>query len=201
MVLVAGALVLVLAAPVADAAGDVKPGAYCPLPEKGQTPQCLLPAKQEYDEFFTALDEGALSDANVAHLERDVASGAASDTPYLAISSLSYGYYRLAQRAAANAGEDPAVVARLQRWNQLLAQAFDASAQDPAYREAVHAAALDLEQRAPAVRLECLDERGDTTACDSTEAVLRGFNRAGDEVGIRGALDRLIRRMLREGDS
>jgi hypothetical protein len=200
-VAVAVALALVLEAPVAGGAGDIAPGAYCPLPEKGQTPQCLLPAKQEYGEFFTALDEGEFSDADAARLERDVASGAASDTPYLAISSLSYGYYRLAQQAADNADEDPAVVARLQRWNQLLAQAFDASAQDPAYREAVHAAALDLRERAPGVRLECLDERGDTTTCDSTEAVLRGFNRAGEQVGIRGALDRLIHRMLAGDDS
>jgi hypothetical protein len=200
-VAVAVALALVTETPVAAGAGDVEPGAYCPLPEAGQTAQCLVPAKREYGEFFTALDEGDLSDADVARLERDVASGAAAETPYLAISSLSYGYYQLAQQAAANAGEDPVVVARLQRWNQLLAQAFDTSAKNPDYREAVQAAALDLQQHAPGVRLECLDERGDTTTCDSTEAVLRGFNHAGEQVGIRGALDRLIHRMLGGRDS
>ena len=199
-VALAGAFALALT-PVAFAAGDVEPGAYCPFPKKGETPQCLAPAKREYGEFFTALDEGELSDADAARLERDVASGAAAEAPYLAISSLSYGYYRLAQRAAANAGEDPAVVARLQRWNELLAQAYDVSEQDPSYRGAVREAALDLQQRAPRVRLECVDERGRTTGCDSTEAVLRGFNQAGDQIGIRGALGRLIERMLGGDDS
>ena len=129
-----------------------------------------------------------------------MASGAAAEAPYLAISSLSYGYYRLAQQAAANAGEDPAVVARLQRWNELLAEAYDVSEQDQGYRVAVRDAALDLQQRAPRVRLECIDERGRTTECNSTEAVLRGFNQAGEQIGIRGALGRLIQRMF-GGDS
>jgi hypothetical protein len=198
-VALAGAFTLALA-PGAFAVEEVKPGAYCPFPKKGETPQCLAPAKQEYAEFFTALDGGELSDADVSRLERDVASGAAAEAPYLAISSLSYGYYRLAQQAAANAGEDPAVVARLQRWNELLAEAYDVSEQDPGYRVAVRDAALDLQQRAPRVRLECIDERGRTTECNSTEAVLRGFNQAGEQIGIRGALGRLIQRMF-GGDS
>ncbi len=46
------------------------------------------------------------------------------------------------------------------------------------------------------VRLECVDERGRTTECNSTEAVLRGFNQAGEQIGFRGALDRLIQRMF-----
>jgi hypothetical protein len=187
---------LAVASAVAVAAGDVKPGAYCPFPKKGETPKCLEPAQQEYDEFFAALAEGELSEDDVSRLERDVASGAASEFAYLAISSLSYGYYRLSQQAAADPGEDPAVVARLQRWNELLAQAYDVSPQDPAYRAAVHEAALDLQQRAPGVRLECADESGRTVACTSTEVVLRGFNRAQEQVGLRGALGRLLNRML-----
>jgi hypothetical protein len=200
---ITGALVLALAlgAAVAFGSGEVKPGAYCPFPKQGETPRCLEPAKEQYAEFFTALDEGEISDADASRLERDVASGAASDTPYLAISSLSYGYFRLAQQAAANADEDPAIIARLQRWNELLAQAYDTSAQDPGYRVAVRDAALDLQQRAPSVRLECVDERGRTAECDSTEAVLRGFNHAEEKVGIRGALGRLIQRVLGGNDS
>jgi hypothetical protein len=191
---------LCITTPTALAAGDVKPGAYCPFPKKGEKPSCMAPAQEEYGEFFTALDEGAeLSDGDVSRLERDVASGAKSDTAYLAISSLSYGYFRLAQQAAANPGEDPAVVARLQRWNQLLAEAYDVSAEDPSYRAAVHEAALDLQERAPAVELDCANERGETVGCYSTEVVLRGFNRAGEQAGIRGALDRLLNRMLGGG--
>jgi hypothetical protein len=195
-----GALLLcgcLLAAPPAGAAGEIEPGAYCPFPKKGETPSCMEPAQQEYGEFFTALDDGdELSEADVSRLERDVASGAKSDTAYLAISSLSYGYFRLSQQAAANPGEDPAVVARLQRWNELLGEAYDVSAADPAYRQAVREAALDLQQHAPAVELDCADERGETVACNSTEVVLRGFNRAEEQIGIRGALGRLLHRML-----
>lgn len=192
---------LCIATPPALAAGDVKPGAYCPFPKKGEKPACMEPAQQEYAEFFTALDEGEeLSDRDVSRLERDVASGAGSATAYLAISSLSYGYFRLAQQAAANPGEDPAVVARLQRWNELLAEAYDVSAENPEYRAAVHEAALDLQQHAPAVELDCANEKGETVACHSTEVVLRGFNRAGEQVGIRGALGRLLNRILGEDD-
>jgi hypothetical protein len=172
--------------------GEVAPGAYCPFPKPGETPTCMEPAKQEYGEFFSAVDDGELSDDEAARVEAEVASGAAGDSPYLAISSLSYGYYRLAQQAAASPGADPAVAARLQRWNELLAAAYDTSADDPQYREAVEAAAQDLSERAPAVTLACADERGRSAECSSTEAVLRGFNRTQEAVGIRGALGRLL---------
>jgi len=191
----------VLFAGLAHAAGEVGPGAYCPFPKKGEKPKCMEPATREYGEFFTALDSGDLSDEDVARLERDVASGAASEEPYLAISSLSYGYFRLSQQAAANPNQDPAIVARLQRWNALLSRAYESSADDPNYRAAVRDAAQDLSERAPAVALACADERGEIVECNSTEAVLRGFNRAQEQVGIRGALGRLLERMLGGDDS
>lgn len=193
--------VAVLPVGVAGAAGDVGPGAYCPFPKKGETPKCMEPATQEYGEFFTALDTGDLSEVDVERLERDVASGAASEERYLAISSLSYGYYRLAQRAVTNPEEDPVIVARLQRWNALLSQAYEGSDDDPHYRAAVRDAALDLSERAPQVMLTCADEHGETVECASTEAVLRGINRAQEQVGIRGALGRLLERMLGGNDS
>jgi len=192
----AALVALVLAARASLGAEAVAHGAYCPFPKAGEIPQCLEPAKREYQEFFTAVDADGVTDADVSRLERDVAAGAASKTPYLAISSLSYGYFRLAQRAAARPDEDPAVVARLERWNALLAQAYASSERDPDYRAAVREAAQDLHERAPRVALECLDPGGGVTKCDSTAAVLRGFNRAGEQVGIRGALGRLIERIF-----
>jgi hypothetical protein len=199
---IAGAILLPIAlgAPLAFGAQEIEPGAYCPFPQEGETPECLEPAQDRYAEFFAALAAGDLSDEDVANLERDVASGAWSDTPYLAISSLSYGYYQLAQLAAANPDEDPAVVARLERWNELLVRAYDISGDDPSYRAAVREAALDLERRGPRVPLECVDERGQTTECNSTEAVLRGFNQAEEKIGIRGALGRLFQRVMGGGD-
>jgi len=193
----AGAVLLPIAlgAPLAFGSDEIKRGAYCPFPEKGATPKCLEPAQDRYAEFFSALAEGTPSDDDVAELERDVASGASSKTPYLAISSLSYGYYQLAQRAAANPDEDPEVVERLQRWNELLVRAYDTGADDPSYRAAVREAALDLELRGPRVTLECVDDHGRTSECNSTESVLRGIDKAEERVGIRAALGRLFRRV------
>ena len=46
------------------------------------------------------------------------------------------------------------------------------------------------------VRLGCADAQGKPAECDSTEAVLRGFDAANDEVGLRGALRRLFERIV-----
>jgi hypothetical protein len=46
------------------------------------------------------------------------------------------------------------------------------------------------------VRLRCVAADGAETECDSTEAVLRGIDTAAGEVGLRGALERLLERMF-----
>lgn len=190
------ALGLSLATAPVRGAGEIKPGAYCPLPEAGAKPKCLAPAQDEYTKFFTALDEGGLDDAQAARVESDVAAGSTSENAYLALSSLSYGYLRLAQRAAAQPEADPALVARLERWNQLLASAYGASEQDEAYRGALREAAADIRERAPDLRLRCLDAEGGESECDSTEAVLRGFDATSSEVGLSGALLRIYQRIV-----
>ena len=185
-------------------AGEIRPGAYCPFPKPGETPACMLPAKQAYGEFFAALDkDGAVGDAALARVEADVAAGAASDNAYLALSSLAYGYYRLSQQAAATPSHDPEIVARLERWNALLAQAYTASPQDTSFQDSVHEAALDLQRRSPKVALSCLDGSGGRVSCDSTDAVVRDIDRLRDEVGVRGALARLLGRFFddSEGDA
>ena len=60
-------------------------------------------------------------------------------------------------------------------------------------------AALDLQHRAPRVELSCLDESGSRVRCDSTEAVLRDIDRLRDQVGVRGALSRLLGRFFGDG--
>ncbi len=194
-------LLLLTAAPFARAAGDIEPGANCPLPKQGEKPRCLVPAMDRYQEFFEALDDQSVGDAKLGRVEREVAAGAASENSYLALSSLAYGYYRLSLRAAAEESADPQVVARLERWNALLGAAYDASPEDERYRQAVHQAARDLQRRAPPVRLRCIDEQGASVACDSTEAVIRGVNAAAGEVGIRGGLERLLERIVGGGSS
>jgi hypothetical protein len=190
-----------LAAMAARGAGPVRPGAYCPFPKPGEKPACMQPAKQEYGEFFTALDgDAAADDAALARVEADVAAGAGSENAYLALSSLAYGYYRLSQQAAATPSNDPEIVARLERWNALLAQAYAASPQDAPFQASVREAALDLQRRSPKVALSCLDDAGARVACDSTDAVVRDIDRLRDEVGVRGALARLLGRFFGESD-
>ena len=198
---IGGLALLALAAPAAHAAEGKVAGAYCPFPKQGETPRCLEPAMAEYTEFFSGLDDGELSDAEATRLERDVASGAAGDTPYLAISSLSYGYYRLSKRAADDPDQNPTVAARLERWNALLAQAYDVSPGARQYRSAVREAASDLRERAPGVQLQCVDAGGAEVACTSTEVVLRGINRVEERVGLRGAIENLIERIFGREES
>lgn len=182
----------------AGAAEGIGPGAYCPLPEKGEVPQCLLPAQDNYEDFFTALDGDAEPEA-LLDVETAVARGAEAEEAYLALTSLTYGYYRLAQRAAAHDETDPAIVARLSRWNDLLSAAYSKSADDDRYRAAVERAVAELQVKAP-VTLPCRDAQGEEAACNSTEAVLRGFNAASEKAGIRGALERLMRRLFGSGE-
>ena len=44
-------------------------------------------------------------------------------------------------------------------------------------------------------------ERGETIECDSTDAVIRGIDAAANEVGFRGALERLLERIFGLEDS
>ena len=111
---------LVAAAPAVESRPP--PGAYCPFPAEGEKPACLQPATEAYAEFFAELETGAMSEEGAARVEADLAAGAASDRSYMALSSLAYGYFKLAERAAAERG-DPEMLARLERWNALLARA------------------------------------------------------------------------------
>ena len=180
-----------------SAGGGTEPGAYCPLPEKGEVPQCMEPAQATYSSYFRALADGNLADADSAQLEQTVAEGAASEHAYLALSSLTYGYYQLARREAGRPEQDPEVALRLARWNTLLERAYAASGEDLAYRAAVHRAARELRERAP-IRLPCQDASGAPAACSSTEGVLRGLEAADERSGIRGALERLLHRFFGE---
>lgn len=194
-----GALLLAagVAGPSAAGGDPAHAGAYCPLPPPGQTPRCLDPAKAQYGDFFASLERGLPEDAATARLEADLAAGAGSERAYLALSSLAYAYWQLSERAAESA-HDAGVALRLERWNGLLREAYASSGGDPSYRAALREAALDLRRRAPPVRVRCVDGAGESTECSSTEAVLRGMDATADEVGLRGALGRLLARIFGE---
>lgn len=192
---------LLLLTPPALAGGGAKPGDYCPLPEKGKVSTCLAPARETYTEFFTALDRDPKEDdADLATVEAVLAGGAGEEQAYLALSSIAYGYYRLAQRAAAAESTDPLITRRLARWNDLLALAYHESPQDARYRSAVRQAAEELNDRAR-ISLPCRGPEGEPAACNSTEHVLRGIDAATERVGIRGALGRVLQRFFGGGDS
>ena len=178
----------VLAASLVAAAGDPsKPGAYCPLPTAGEVPKCLTGAEQTYEGFFLGVREGELDEAAAEKVEAAVRGGQVE-----ALSSLSYGYFMLARAQAASAAPNPARRARLERWNQLLADACANSENDPRYRAAVREAAVDINSSVPALGLRCQDESGQETKCASTEAVVRAIDLARQQTGLRGALSRLL---------
>lgn len=185
----------------ATAVRAVAPGAYCPLPQAGEKPKCLEPAVAAYGEFFEAVEaQGPVSDEPLARVEADVAAGGDESSSYLALSSLAYGYYRLSQRAAEAGGVDADVARRLERWNALLAQAYETHAADDAYRRSLREAAVDLHARAPGVEVACEDAAGQPARCGSTEALLRALHGQRDSVGVRGALGRLLERWFGDGD-
>jgi hypothetical protein len=173
-------------------------GAYCPFPEPGQKPACLAPVQEKYPEFLSAADSGQLDDAGSARVEADLANAATTQDAYLALSSLAYAYYRLAQFEAADPGADPGLVARLEDWNQTLSTVYHDASADPAVRSAVLEAATDLHARAPAVDGEC--EAGQTGSdCNTTGELMLALRSADDfseRQGMRGALSRLLSRML-----
>jgi hypothetical protein len=193
--------VLVLLAPVAGAAGPVTAGAYCPIPEPGEAPGCLDPAKAEYEDFFRAVDAGQADDAQLARVEAAVARGAGEAEGYLALSSLAYGYYQLSREAARTPGANPEIAARLERWNSLLGQVYGAHGDAAPWREAVRAAADDLQRRAPPVELACRGADGEARACSSTDAMLQSLERATGDVGYRGGLERVLERWFGSDES
>jgi hypothetical protein len=196
----ARALLLALAPSLALAAGNA-PGSYCPFPEKGQKPQCLEGAEERYSAFYHGLESGTLDPADAARLEEDLVAGGEAERTYQALSSIAYGYYVLARRAAESAKADPALVARLERWNSILALAYHETPPDASLRAAVREAAQDLQRRAAPVELSCKDAEGRPARCTSTEAVLRSMDDARYRSGVRGQLGRLMERLFGEGGS
>ena len=180
---------------VAAGAGEAPaPGAYCPIPEPGQAKGCLDPAKAEYADFFSAVDEGRTDDAELARVEAAVASGAGEAEGYLALSSLAYGYYQLSREAALTPNADPAIAARLARWNELLGAVYGEDPNAEPWRQAVRDAAHDLQRRAPPVELACRGADGESVPCTSTDAMLQSLEHTTGSIGYRGGLERVLER-------
>lgn len=187
-------LVLVLVGATAQAAGNA-PGAYCPFPEKGQKPQCLTGAEERYSAFYQGLEQGKVESVDTARIEADLAAGGDTRKTFEALSSLAYGYYVLARRAAESPKADPQLVAKLERWNDLLADAYRETPPDGRVAVAVRAAAQDLHQRAAPVDVACTGPDGRPARCSSTEQLLQEMD-ARDHAGVRGQLGRLVEQVF-----
>jgi hypothetical protein len=156
----------------------------------------------EYSDFLAAVDSGQVDDPKVNELERTLRSGGTVQNRSLALSSLAYGYFMLAERAAAEEHPDPVLVARLQRWNELLGGVYEDEDTDPEFRSAVREAAIDLHARAPAVPAEC-EPGSDGQDCQTTGVLLATLRRIDDpsgETGVRGALSKLLGRMFEDDE-
>ena len=159
-------------------------GAYCPLPAPGTKPTCLGVAQAEYGEFFAAIDRGELDPAISARVEADLLS---VERAHLALSSLTFGYYALARSAASEPDADPGLVARLEHWNTLLADTYEASVP---LRGVLRQAAADLEARAPAIACASQAE-----GCTTTSSLTNAFATVDATAGVRGPLVRLWQRL------
>ncbi len=212
---------LVLAGPARPVGDPSQPGAYCPFPKQGEKPVCFSEVEQEYSGFFAAVDSGQVDDPEVAELERTLKQAAQTEARTLALSSLAYGYFMLAERAASADRPDPALVARLETWNELLSAVYEDADSEPSFRTAVREAALDLHSRAPAVRSSdggCAKAdpgsnpdggnadggNADGQPCRTTSRLLAALRQiddpTSDSSGVRGALGRLLGRMLDDDD-
>jgi hypothetical protein len=152
-------------------------------------------AREEYSDFLDSVESGELDSGAARKLEVDLSSG---ERAYLALSSLAYGYYRLAEQAAAEPDQSPILIARLESWNALLSELYTSSGDDPALQRAVREAAEDLHRRAPRVGAECRDASGAPADCPSTGLLLRMLREADAQSGrhgVRGALTQLLNRL------
>ena len=171
-----------------DAGDPASAGAYCPLPEPGQVPQCLAPARAQFGDFFEAVESGNLEERESQRLEAALGGSASPEEAYLALSSLAYGYFRLAQRAAADPQARPELTERLERWNRVLVEAYAENSADPEFQQAVKLAARDIDTKAP-------------TGGPTSELLQQISQADGQSSGMRGALEGLIGRILGEEPS
>lgn len=198
-------LLLLLCAQPADRAtsgslapGLSTPGAYCPIPEPGEAPDCQTPARERYADFFEALESGRLDPAQTAQIERALADSGDERAAYLALSSLTYGYYRLAHAASKQPRANHRLTARLVRWNELLTKVYGAESTSPALKQAVRRAAEDLAMRAPAVGVTCT--AGRVEDCEAARGLVGALAAVDERTSVRSPLSRVIERLLGTSD-
>lgn len=169
-------------------------GAYCPLPEPGETPACQAPARERYDAFFQAVEAGRIDPAQTASIEAALEHSGDESGAYLALSSLAYGYYKLAHQTGGQPGSDRRLQARLVRWNELLARVYGSESTSPALKQAIRDAAEDLDERVPTVGVTCT--AGHVEECERREGLVGALTEIDERTSLRGPLSRLMERLL-----
>ncbi len=119
-------------------------GSYCRLPEPGEKPACLEPARASYGEFFAAVDGGSVQEETLREVEADLVAKPGSPDAYLALSSLAYGYMRIARSTANSANLEPLLASRLERWNELLSAVYANPGTPQHFHNALRNAAEDI---------------------------------------------------------
>jgi hypothetical protein len=155
---------------------------------------CLTPARAEYGAFFAAIGQGRVSDDAASLVEADLAGASGAERAYLALSSLSYGYYRLAEQLATRPDADPVLLERLGHWNDLLVRLYGSEAGDVRFRAAVREAAADLHARAPSVAGRCPHHYPGT--CEHTQDLVRALAAIDRAAGVRSPLGQVLERMF-----
>ena len=188
----------VLLATSVRGAGEIRPGAYCPFPKPGETPACMLPAKQAYGEFFAALDAERRRRRRRARARRSGRRGGRQLRERLPRALVARLWLLPALAAGRRDAEQRSGDRGAPRALECAARAAPTptSPQDASFQDSVREAALDLQRRSPKVALSCLDESG--AACPATRPTpcVRDIDRLRDEVGVRGALARLLGRFF-----
>jgi hypothetical protein len=171
-----------------------KAGAYCPLPAPGQKPSCLAPAQQEYGAFFAAVQEGRVEPTASDLVEADLAGASGTERAYLALSSVSYGYFRLAEQIGVRPDADPILLARLARWNDLLLGLYGQSNLDPGFRAAIRDMANDLHRHTVGLQPSCAATEFEH--CGQTAELVRAMASMDRSTGVRSPLAQILQRML-----
>jgi hypothetical protein len=172
---------------------EIKLGSFCRLPEPGEKPVCLQPARDTYGEFFAAVEEGHVSDDLLDGPESALVAEPGSYEAYVALTSIAFGYLSLARHASDTADMNPELAGRLERWNELLSETYARRSVPAHFKDALRQAADDLHFRVSNMRTSCVMASGRSGGCSSG---LVGALREADEAGVvRSPMRRLIERI------
>lgn len=189
------ALQVAVCPPIAQATepGEaIAPGSYCALPEPGEQPVCLAPARARHASFFEAIEAGRVDPAATSQLEEILVSNPGSPDAYLALSSLAYGYMNLARQAAAERDTSPVLTARLARWNALLSTSYAEPTSPEHFRSALLEAARDIQDKVSDLGTTCSENGAPGEECSS--GLVLALERLESGGPIRSPLRKLVDR-------